>query len=172
MNFCQFSSKDAKIPGHFVCYENTMAKKLEFNPDEWDCLDENDELLSDSSIVLTTRSASTEDSKTGAGKKHKDTSKTHISVKIEYEDDEPFLEAAAFEDELVLNDILQNPYDKQTFQKLSDRDNNELTQEELAFKRQIEDLFELLEMEKNANKNDGVRVYQTDSSPSRPWRFH
>lgn len=48
----------------------------------------------------------------------------------------------------------------------------ELTQEEEAFKRQIEDLFELLEMEKSADKNDGIRVYQTDSSPSRPWRFH
>ena len=48
----------------------------------------------------------------------------------------------------------------------------DMTQEELAFRRQIEDLFELLEMEKAADKKDGVRVYQTDSSPSRPWRFH
>ena len=47
-----------------------------------------------------------------------------------------------------------------------------LTQEEEAFRRQIEDLFELLELEKAANKNDGIRVYQTDSSPSKPWRFH
>ena len=49
---------------------------------------------------------------------------------------------------------------------------SELSQEELAFRRQIEDLFELLEMEKAADKSEGVRVYQTDSSPSRPWRFH
>jgi len=48
----------------------------------------------------------------------------------------------------------------------------ELTQEEEAFRRQIEDLFELLELEKTADKNDGIRVYQTDSSPSKPWRFH
>ncbi len=45
-------------------------------------------------------------------------------------------------------------------------------QEELAFRRQIEDLFELLELEKEADRSNGIRVYQTDSSPSRPWRFH
>ena len=45
-------------------------------------------------------------------------------------------------------------------------------QEEDAFKKQIEDLFELLELEKEADKSKGIRVYQTDSSPSRPWRFH
>ena len=46
------------------------------------------------------------------------------------------------------------------------------SQEEEAFRRQIEDLFELLELEKKSTKTDGIRVYQTDSSPSRPWRFH
>ncbi len=46
------------------------------------------------------------------------------------------------------------------------------SQEEEAFRRQIEDLFELLELEKESKKENGVRVYQTDSSPSRPWRFH
>lgn len=46
------------------------------------------------------------------------------------------------------------------------------SQEEEAFRRQIEDLFELLELEKKSDKTNGVRVYQTDSSPSRPWRFH
>jgi len=44
-------------------------------------------------------------------------------------------------------------------------------QEEDAFKKQIQDLFDLLELEKE-DKNHGVRVYQTDSSPSMPWRFH
>ncbi len=48
----------------------------------------------------------------------------------------------------------------------------DLSQEEEAFKKQIEDLFELLELEKAADKSKGIRVYQTDSSPSRPWRFH
>ncbi len=48
----------------------------------------------------------------------------------------------------------------------------DLSQEEDAFKKQIEDLFELLELEKAADKSEGIRVYQTDSSPSRPWRFH
>ncbi len=48
----------------------------------------------------------------------------------------------------------------------------DLSQEEDAFKNQIEDLFELLELEKAADKSEGIRVYQTDSSPSRPWRFH
>lgn len=46
------------------------------------------------------------------------------------------------------------------------------SQEEEAFRKQIEDLFELLELEKESGKENGVRVYQTDSSPSRPWRFH
>ena len=48
----------------------------------------------------------------------------------------------------------------------------DLSQEEEAFKKQIADLFELLELEKTADKSAGIRVYQTDSSPSRPWRFH
>jgi hypothetical protein len=47
-----------------------------------------------------------------------------------------------------------------------------LSQDEIAFKRQVEDLFELLEMEKAADESEGVRVYQTDTAPSRPWRFH
>ena len=47
-----------------------------------------------------------------------------------------------------------------------------MSQEELAFRRQIEDLFELLEMEKAADKNDGVRVYQTDSSRERVTILH
>ena len=55
---------------------------------------------------------------------------------------------------------------------INDDDQNVLTQEEEAFKRQIQDLFELLEMEKAADKSEGIRVYQTDSSPSKPWRFH
>jgi len=52
------------------------------------------------------------------------------------------------------------------------KDGFPISQEEEAFRRQIEDLFELLELEKDSDKTDGVRVYQTDSSPSRPWRFH
>ncbi|MCP3852594.1 MAG: hypothetical protein GY694_20555 [Gammaproteobacteria bacterium] len=54
----------------------------------------------------------------------------------------------------------------------SDTGNLPVNQQELAFRRQIEDLFELLELEKESSKENGVRVYQTDSSPSRPWRFH
>lgn len=55
---------------------------------------------------------------------------------------------------------------------INDNDQDTLTQEEEAFRKQIQDLFELLEMEKAADKSDGIRVYQTDSSPSKPWRFH
>jgi len=54
----------------------------------------------------------------------------------------------------------------------SDSGNSPANQQEVAFRRQIEDLFELLELEKESGKENGVRVYQTDSSPSRPWRFH
>ena len=54
----------------------------------------------------------------------------------------------------------------------SNTDHLPASQEEEAFRRQIEDLFELLELEKESGKENGVRVYQTDSSPSRPWRFH
>lgn len=52
------------------------------------------------------------------------------------------------------------------------KDDLPLSQEEEAFRRQIEDLFELLELEKTSVKAGSIRVYQTDSSPSRPWRFH
>ena len=51
-------------------------------------------------------------------------------------------------------------------------DESSLTKEQLAFTKQIEDLFELLELEKSENKSGTMRVYQTDSSPYRPWRFH
>ncbi len=47
-----------------------------------------------------------------------------------------------------------------------------ISREEEAFRRQIEDLFELLELEKKSSKTGRIRVYQTDSSPYRPWRFH
>jgi len=44
--------------------------------------------------------------------------------------------------------------------------------EEAAFRQQIEDLFELLELDKASRQSGSIRVYQTDSSPSRPWQFH
>jgi len=47
-----------------------------------------------------------------------------------------------------------------------------LSPEEHAFKQQIEDLFELLELENVSEKVGVTRIYQTDSSPYRPWRFH
>lgn len=56
--------------------------------------------------------------------------------------------------------------------KQQETDGAPVTQEEEAFRRQIEDLFELLELEKESHSAGRVRVYQTDSSPSRPWRFH
>lgn len=45
-------------------------------------------------------------------------------------------------------------------------------QDKAVFNRHLEDLFELLELEQGADKAAGVKIYQTDSSPSRPWRFH
>jgi len=51
-------------------------------------------------------------------------------------------------------------------------DQRPISHEEEAFRRQIEDLFELLELEKKSSETGRIRVYQTDSSPYRPWRFH
>jgi len=45
-------------------------------------------------------------------------------------------------------------------------------QDKAVFNRHLEDLFELLELEQAADKAAGIKIYQTDSSPSRPWRFH
>jgi len=45
-------------------------------------------------------------------------------------------------------------------------------EDKALFNRQLEDLFELLELEQSADKETGVKIYQTDPSPSRPWRFH
>ncbi len=79
--------------------------------------------------------------------------------------------------EVSLNSMLGNvekePGSKaQLFINKNFDNGRDLSQEEEAFKKQIEDLFELLELEKTADKSQGVRVYQTDSAPSRPWRFH
>ena len=79
--------------------------------------------------------------------------------------------------EVSLNSIIDNakkePENKaQLFITNNYANGRDLSQEEEAFKKQIEDLFELLELEKTADKSQGVRVYQTDSAPSRPWRFH
>ena len=49
---------------------------------------------------------------------------------------------------------------------------HQLSLEEDIFRKQIVDLFELLELEQASDKQQGIRVYQTDSSPLRPWRFH
>ena len=45
-------------------------------------------------------------------------------------------------------------------------------EDKILFNRQLEDLFELLELEQNDDKESGFKIYQTDSSPSKPWRFH
>jgi DNA-directed RNA polymerase len=62
---------------------------------------------------------------------------------------------------------------KITHKNLHNSNNMGWNQVEQMFTQQIEDLFELLELEKSSGKTgEGVRIYQTDSAPSKPWRFH
>ena len=94
-----------------------------------------------------------------------------LSIKVDDEFNELDQEVEPLLEEI--DELSMNAQDSQIYisGKLGESE-EQLSQEELAFRRQIEDLFELLEMEKAADKKEGVRVYQTDSSPSRPWRFH
>ena len=105
--------------------------------------------------------------------KNPDTEETDniLSIKLDDEFNELDQEVEPLLEEV--NELSMNTQDSKIYisGKLGGSE-EELSQEELAFRRQIEDLFELLEMEKAADKSEGVRVYQTDSSPSRPWRFH
>lgn len=147
-----------------------MGQKMDFNPDDWDILEESSSVQdeSDSSIA--------------------------IEVNAEFDEPDPDWEPSAFEQEpsafdqepLLINEPLElvkelakslnndsdQPQEKRIYFTRRVSGNLDLQQEQEAFKKQIEDLFELLELEKGADKSHGVRVYQTDSSPSMPWRFH
>ena len=139
-----------------------MGQKTDFNPEECDVLDE----LSDEDQLF-----------------EEDTLDSSIFVKVDEHYDS--LELAQdpseiFEDpsELVRDIVSEKshqaePAEKQRKIIISRRGSGKAisAQEEDAFKKQIQDLFDLLELEKEDLK-EGVRVYQTDSSPSMPWRFH
>lgn len=51
-------------------------------------------------------------------------------------------------------------------------DENISDEEKKLFAQQIDDLFELLEMEKEDDKQGNIKVYITDLSPTKPWKFH
>ena len=117
-----------------------MGNKIDYNPEEWDFLEESDSALIPSEISLPD-----------------DFFKGHSQTRS-HDADEAEITAYIGGEKIQINH--------------NNTDGLPASQEEEAFRRQIEDLFELLELEKKANKTGGVRVYQTDSSPSRPWRFH
>ncbi|MCW8932876.1 MAG: hypothetical protein OQL19_21875 [Gammaproteobacteria bacterium] len=118
-----------------------MGQEIDFNPDDWDFLEETELESIKSDISLPS------DFYKGnfVARPHDEDADTDITAYI----------------------------DGEKFQINTNKsDHVPGSQEEEAFRRQIEDLFELLELEKESGKENGVRVYQTDSSPSRPWRFH
>ncbi len=147
-----------------------MGQKTDFNPEEWDTLED-----------LSNEEKVNED-----GALELDDFDSSIYVKVDEEYDS--LEFARdpseiFEDPSeLLNDLvpennqqLEQPKEKLQTRKIviSRKGSGKpiSAQEEDAFRKQIQDLFDLLELEKEDLK-EGVRVYQTDSSPSMPWRFH
>ena len=147
-----------------------MGQKTDFNPEEWDTLED----------------LSNEDKVNEDGALELDEFDSSIYVKVDEEYDS--LEFARDPSEIfeepseLLNDLVpeNNQHLEQSKEKLQTRKivisrkgsgKPISAQEEDAFRKQIQDLFDLLELEKEDLK-EGVRVYQTDSSPSMPWRFH
>jgi len=151
-----------------------MGQKTDFNPEEWDTLED----------------LSNEDKVNEDGALELDEFDSSIYVKVD--EDYDSLEFARdpseiFEDPSeLLNDLV--PENNQHLEQSEEQSKEKLqtrkivisrkgsgkpisAQEEDAFRKQIQDLFDLLELEKEDLK-EGVRVYQTDSSPSMPWRFH
>ena len=155
-----------------------MGQKTEYNPDEWDFQEEepSEQGSSDTSISVSVEddfSASERDAEPLA----------FNDESLDFDDDllELFDEPSVYVEEpsAVVNKpsaVVNKPSDAMQERKIYISHRNSgapiSKQEEEAFKKQIEDLFELLELEKEADKSKGIRVYQTDSSPSRPWRFH
>jgi len=147
-----------------------MGQKTDFNPEEWDTLED----------------LSNEDKVNEDGALELDDFDSSIYVKVD--EDYDSLEFARDPSEIfeepseLLNDLVpeNNQHQEQSKEKLQTRKivisrkgsgKPISAQEEDAFRKQIQDLFDLLELEKEDLK-EGVRVYQTDSSPSMPWRFH
>lgn len=126
-----------------------MGQKIEFNSEDWDFLDENELAVLKSEICLP-------------------------NDFFKGEHDTASLDSPLFDNQSLDPEVKITAYINGEEVSLMHQSSDHLpsSQQEVAFRRQIEDLFELLEMEKESSKTNGVRVYQTDSSPSRPWRFH
>jgi len=127
-----------------------MGQKIKFNPDDWAFQDDTALDPVQSEIILPGDFFS-------KSKKTQSTDSIDIDVKSEVKNES---EIIAY----INGEKIQIGH--------ADSEQLPLTQEEEAFRKQIEDLFELLELEKTSTKTGGIRVYQTDSSPSKPWRFH
>ena len=140
-----------------------MGQKMDFNPDDWDILDEISSEQDDFDSSIS------------------------IEVNPEFDELDRAQEPSAFDQEPIfideplelvkelaksLDKDSEQPQEKRIYFTRKVSGNLDLQQEQDAFKKQIEDLFELLALEKVSDKSQGIRVYQTDSSPSMPWRFH
>lgn len=125
-----------------------MGQKIKYNPDDWAFQDETALESIQSEIIV-------------ADDFYKNIAKAQSSDSLE--------DVADIKDESEITAFINGEKIQIGRQNTDDLP---LSQEEEAFRRQIEDLFELLELEKTSVKAEGIRVYQTDSSPSRPWRFH
>ncbi|MCU7837472.1 MAG: hypothetical protein KZQ83_19805 [gamma proteobacterium symbiont of Taylorina sp.] len=138
-----------------------MGQKTEFTAEEWDLLDdlsiEDNEL--DSSILIK------------VDKKFE--SSGNITLEVSQDSAEMLEEPAELIEALSAEKNISAEKQQKKKIIISRRSSGKpmSAQEEDAFKKQIQDLFDLLELEKE-DKNHGIRVYQTDSSPSMPWRFH
>ncbi len=121
-----------------------MGQQIEFNPLDWD--DDESELTSMYSEIVVDSDL------------YRQSSQAKVAQKAETKSE---AEIVAF----INGEKIQIERNNASPQQA-------ISQEEEAFRRQIEDLFELLELEKTSTKTGRIRVYQTDSSPSRPWRFH
>jgi hypothetical protein len=143
-----------------------MGQKIKFDPQDWDFSEESTLIPMQSEILLPHGFAFKEQ-----GSERKEPQSNALQEgDFEYDEllDDEQLDASD-ESETEITAFLNG--EKIQIGRHS-TDNLSLSQEEEAFRRQIEDLFELLELEQSSHKVGSIRVYQTDSSPSRPWRFH
>ncbi len=136
-----------------------MAQEIKFDPQDWDFSEESALVPMPSEILLPYDFAFKEQANNALQEAD--------FAYDELLDDEPL---EAFDDNETEITAFLNGEKIQIGRHSTDK--LSLSQEEEAFRRQIEDLFELLELEQSAHKVGSIRVYQTDSSPSRPWRFH
>ncbi|MDX2504485.1 MAG: hypothetical protein QNL62_08415 [Gammaproteobacteria bacterium] len=170
-----------------------MGQKIEFNPDDWGFPEENasEEAVSDTSIPVKIASDTGDQDFVRFELDEEPLAFEQELLAYDDFDEEPSAfdeEPSAFDEEpsvfvkeisvtseessIPANKSKDSPEEKRIYISHKHSGSPISEQEEEAFRKQIEDLFELLELEKATDKSAGIRVYQTDSSPSRPWRFH